>query len=48
MAEERETGLIPTFREYRIGFNIPVQSVYDQLFNEKPKRKNPEARFFIL
>jgi len=39
--EEREAGLIPNFRYYAISFNLPVQNIYDQLFNIKPKRKSP-------
>lgn len=48
VVEEREAGLIPNFREYSISFTLPVQNIYDQLFNDKPKRKTTEMRFFIL
>lgn len=48
MAEAKEGGIIPTFGGYNIKFTLPIQNIYDQLFNEKPKRKTHEMRYFIL
>lgn len=36
------------WREYSMNFSLPIQNIYDLLFNEKPKRKIPEMKFFIL
>ena len=42
VVEEKEGTLIPSISsEKSISFALPVQSIYDQLENERPKRKTP-------
>jgi hypothetical protein len=48
VVEGREVGLIPNFRDHSVNFSIPIQNIYDQLYNTKPKRKLHESRFFLL
>lgn len=49
VVEEKEGGIIPTLSsEKSTSFSLPVQSIYDQLENDRPKRKTPEMRSHLL
>lgn len=48
IVEGKEARLMANWREYSMNFSLPIQNIYDLLFNEKPKRKIPEMKFFIL
>ena len=47
MIEEKESALI-NLGDKSISMSLPVQNMYDQIFNDKPKRKNPDMRNLIL
>jgi hypothetical protein len=44
----KEVTILPNFRENVLSYTLPVQNIFDLIYNEKPKSKTNEMRTHIL
>ena len=47
-SESRDITLFTNLREASLNFALPVQSIYDLLYNSIPKARHPELNTFYI